>query len=90
LNDRQSFALARKLAVMAWAMMRDASQWDPHRVLPDSEAEQATIKVTQQPNLPVGEVRHLPKRLREQPEEISIGEPWSPDKAPKRTKRVLS
>lgn len=65
-RKKAGVALARKLAVIAWAMMRDETEWDPYRVLPASEAERAAIKVTQGPNLPAGEVRHLPKHLREE------------------------
>ena len=65
-RKKAGIALARKIAVVAWAMMRDESQWDPHRLLPESEAEQAAIKVTQQANIPPGEIRHLPKHLREE------------------------
>jgi transposase len=65
-RKKAGIALARKIAVVAWAMMRDESQWEPERLLPEAEAEQATIKVTQLPNVPPGEVRHLPKHLREE------------------------
>lgn len=65
-RKKAGVALARKLLVLAWAMMRDETVWDAHRLLPHEEAENATIKVTQQPNLPPGELLHLPKHLRDE------------------------
>ena len=63
-RKKAGIALARKLAVVAWAMMRDETDWNPERLLPEEEAKHDRIKVTQEPNLPPGELRHLPKHLR--------------------------
>ena len=65
-RKKAGVALARKLLVIAWAMMRDETEWDPHRLLPADQVEDAVIKVTQQPNVPPGELLHLPKHLREE------------------------
>ena len=64
-RKKAGIALARKLAVVAWAMMRDETDWDIARQLPDCELEQGAIKVSQKPNLPAGPVHPLPKPLRE-------------------------
>jgi transposase len=66
-RKKAGIALARKLAVVAWAMMRDETTWDIARLMPECELEQGAIKVTQGPNLPAGPVRHLPRPLREEP-----------------------
>jgi transposase len=65
-RKKAAIALARKLAVVAWAMMRDETDWDIARLMPECELEQGAIEVTQEPNLPAGPVRHLPKPLREE------------------------
>ena len=64
-RKKAGVAVARRLLVIAWAMMRDETVWNPHRLLPSEQADDATIKVTQQPNLAAGELRHLPKHLRD-------------------------
>jgi transposase len=66
-RKKAGIALARKLAVVAWAMMRDETDWDINRLLPECELDGGAIKVNQGPNLPAGPVRHLPKTLREEP-----------------------
>ena len=66
-RKKAGIALARKLAVVAWAMMRDETDWDIARVMPECELEQGAIAVKQEPNLPAGPVHHLPKPLREPP-----------------------
>ena len=66
-RKKAAIAVARKLAVVAWAMMRDETDWDIARVMPECGVEQGAIEVRQEPNLPAGPVRHLPKPLREQP-----------------------
>ncbi|MEM7315155.1 MAG: IS110 family transposase [Planctomycetota bacterium] len=63
-RKKAGIALARKLLVVAWAMMRDKTEWQPHQLLPADQADDSAIKVTQGPNLPPGELRHLPKHLR--------------------------
>jgi len=67
-RKKAGIALARKLAVIAWAMMRDETDWDITRLMPDCLSEDGAIKVHQAPNLPSGTVRHLPKELREEPD----------------------
>ncbi len=73
-RKKAGVALARKLVTIAWAMMRDQTEWDPNRLLPEHEAHQSAIKVHQLPNYPPGEVRHLPKALRDDADSVQLWE----------------
>ena len=44
-RKKAGIALARKLAVVAWAMMRDETDWDIARLMPECELEQGAIEV---------------------------------------------
>lgn len=55
-------------------MMRDSTQWEPHRLLPEHEAAHSAIKVHQEPNHPPGDIRHLPKALKDDPDTMQV---WS-------------
>ena len=48
-RKKAGIALARKLAVVAWAMMRDETDWDIARLMPECELEHGTLTVSQGP-----------------------------------------
>jgi transposase len=37
-KKKAAFALARKIAVLAWAMLRDEKDWDPKTMIDNTEA----------------------------------------------------
>ncbi|TWU40273.1 Transposase IS116/IS110/IS902 family protein [Novipirellula aureliae] len=45
-RKKAGIALARKIAVVAWAMMRDQKAWDPNRALQESAAEPEIQELT--------------------------------------------
>ena len=53
-KKKAGVALARKIAVVAWAMMRDASNWEPKKIHKAWQQHDDRIKVTQGPNQPPG------------------------------------
>ncbi len=52
----EDIALARKLAVIAWAMMRDQTNWDSTKLLPDVPPEEVPLKVKRPEVRPAGEL----------------------------------
>ena len=62
-RKKAGIALARKLAVVAWAMMRDETDWDSTKVLPEVPAEEVKLKVKRPEVRPAGELHSdEPKR----------------------------
>lgn len=60
-KKKAGIALARKIAVVAWAMMRDESEWQPEKIHRAWQEREDRIKVTQGPNTPPGPLRSRPK-----------------------------
>lgn len=62
-RKKAGIALARKIAVVAWAMMRDETNWDSTKLLPEMEPEAVKLKVTRPEVRPAGELHsEQPKR----------------------------
>lgn len=73
-RKKAGIALARKIAVIAWAMMRDETNWDSIKLLPEMPSEDVTLKVkrpevrpagelhSEKPKHPSGRSRRKPKR----------------------------
>lgn len=55
-RKKAGIALARKIAVIAWAMMRDETNYDSRKLLPELPAEAAIIKVKRPEVRPAGEL----------------------------------
>lgn len=60
-KKKAGIALARKIAVVAWAMMRDECDWQPEKIHTAWQDQADRFKVTQSPNLPAGPLRSRPK-----------------------------
>ena len=62
-RKKAGIALARKLAVVAWAMMRDETDWDSTELLPELGPEEVKLKVKRPEVRPAGELHSdQPKR----------------------------
>ena len=62
-RKKAGIALARKLAVIAWAMMRDETDWDSTKLLPEVPPEDVKLKVKRPEVRPAGELHsEQPKR----------------------------
>jgi transposase len=55
-RKKAGIALARKLAVIAWAMMRDETDWDSTKLLPEVPPEDVKLKVKRPEVRPAGEL----------------------------------
>ncbi|TWT47859.1 Transposase IS116/IS110/IS902 family protein [Rubripirellula amarantea] len=55
-RKKAGIALARKLAVIAWAMMRDETDWDSSKLLPEVPPEDVKLKVKRPQVRPAGEL----------------------------------
>ncbi|TWT47940.1 Transposase IS116/IS110/IS902 family protein [Rubripirellula amarantea] len=56
-RKKAGIALARKLGVIAWAMMRDQTNWDASKLLPQAEAkDNGKLKIKRKPPKPPGPV----------------------------------
>lgn len=55
-RKKAGIGLARKLAVIAWAMMRDETDWDSTQLLPDFAPEEVKLKVKRPAVRPAGEL----------------------------------
>ena len=55
-KKKAGIALARKIAVVCWAMMRDEAQWDPKKLLPDVDPSKVKIRVKRPEVRPAGEL----------------------------------
>ena len=55
-RKKAGIALARKIAVVAWAMMRDEADWDPSKLLPKMPPEAVKLKVKRPEIRPAGEL----------------------------------
>ena len=55
-KKKAAIALARKIAVVAWSMMRDESEWDSAKLLPDVDPAEVKIKVKRPEIRPAGEL----------------------------------
>ena len=53
-KKKAGIALARKIAVVAWAMMRDEAEWDSRKLLPDVDPKEVKIKVKRPEVRPAG------------------------------------
>ncbi len=60
-KKKAGVAMARKIAVVAWAMMRDETNWQPETIHRAWKEQEDRIKVRQEPNLPPGVLRSRPK-----------------------------
>ena len=60
-KKKAGVALARKIAVIAWAMMRDECDWQPEKIHKLWRQQADRLKVHQGPNLPPGILRSRPK-----------------------------
>jgi transposase len=63
-RKKAGIALARKLAVIAWAMMRDKTDWDSTKVLPDVAPEDVKLKVKRPEVRPAGELHSGPPKYK--------------------------
>lgn len=62
-RKKAGIALARKLAVIGWAMMRDETEWDSTKLLPEVRPEDVKLKVKRPEVRPAGELHsEQPKR----------------------------
>jgi transposase len=61
-RKKAGIALARKLAVVAWAMMRDETDWDSTKLLPDVAPEDVKLKVKRPKVRAAGEVHSGPPK----------------------------
>jgi len=52
--------VAAKLAVIAWAMMRDETNWDSIKLLPEMDPEDVQLKVKRSKVRPAGELHSGP------------------------------
>ncbi len=59
-KKKAGIALARKIAVIAWAMMRDECDWQPDKIHKLWREQADRIKVNQGPNLSPGVLRSRP------------------------------
>ncbi len=55
-KKKAGIALARKIAVVCWAMMRDETDWDSTKLLPNLDPDQVKIKVKRPEVRPAGEL----------------------------------
>ena len=55
-RKKAGIALARRISVVAWAMMRDETDWDSTKLLPDLAPEDVNIKVKGPKIRPAGEL----------------------------------
>ncbi len=55
-KKKAGIALARKIAVVCWAMMRDESDWDPTKQLPGVDPGEVKLKVKRPAVRPAGEL----------------------------------
>lgn len=60
-KKKAGVALARKIAVVAWAMMRDEKDWEPQRIHRIWQQQADRIQVRQGPNVPPGILVNRPK-----------------------------
>lgn len=62
-KKKAGIALARKIAVVAWAMMRDEADWDPKKLLPDVDRAEVKLRPQRSKARPPGELHaERPKR----------------------------
>jgi transposase len=62
-KKKAGIALARKIAVVAWAMMRDEADWDPKKLLPDVDPAEVKLRPQRSKAQPPGELHaERPKR----------------------------
>lgn len=62
-KKKAGIALARKIAVVAWAMMRDEADWDPKKLLPDVDPADIKLRPQRSQARPPGELHaEQPKR----------------------------
>jgi len=62
-RKKAGIALARRIGVVAWAMMRDEADWDSTKLLPEVAPEEVTLKVKRPEVRPAGELHaEKPKR----------------------------
>lgn len=62
-RKKAGIALARKLGVIAWAMMRDETDWDSTKLLPELKPEEVKLKVKRPEVRPAGQLHaEKPKR----------------------------
>ena len=71
-HKKANVAVARKIAVIAWAMMRDQSDWQPEKIHRAWQNQNDRIKVHQGPNLPNGILRTRPKNCEPADELIAM------------------
>ena len=62
-RKKAGIALARKLAVIAWAMMRDQTDWDSTKLLPEVPPEEVKLKVKRPEIRPAGELHAAQPKL---------------------------
>jgi transposase len=55
-RKKAGIALARRIGVVAWAMMRDETEWNSRKLLPELEPSEVTIKVKRPKARPTGEL----------------------------------
>ncbi len=55
-KKKAGIALARKLAVVAWAMMRDEAEWDSRKLLPEVDPSEVRIRPKRPEVRPAGEL----------------------------------
>ena len=63
-RKKAGIALARKIAVVAWAMMRDQTNWDSTKLLPEMAPEDVKLKVTRPKVRAAGEVHSGPPKYK--------------------------
>jgi transposase len=55
-KKKAGIAMARKIAVVAWALMRDEAQWDPKKLMPDVDPAEIKIRPKRPKVRPAGEL----------------------------------
>lgn len=85
-RKKAGIALARKLGVIAWAMMRDETNWDSTKLLPDVPPEEVKLKVKRPEVRPAGELHSgAPKYKRPQGRRPKRKRTGAPRRSPVKT-----
>ena len=81
-RKKAGIALARKIAVVAWALMRDENNWDSTKLLPDVPPEEVTLKVKRPEVRPAGELHSGQPKRPSKPGSSKRKRPGGPRRAP--------
>lgn len=84
-KKKAGIALARKIAVVAWAMMRDEAEWDSNKLLPDVDPADVKIRPKRPDVRPAGELHAGKPKQPTAPKRKRRPRQGSPRRAPVRT-----